>query len=174
MDTALYQGWKNTPWSDPVICWQGDGFVANGFCRECRRCCGPQKGDPPYPMPLMPWQLDGKEAERFYMLDATTSCLDERGCKALGEGGCTLPRSLRPIACGLFPIVCMEGALFLYRLCPASLCLPFGEWQSMGEKAALWLRQTFSVDNLHRLSLPKPSCNHDRYIPLFLSVFEVA
>ncbi|MCR4665876.1 MAG: hypothetical protein K5657_01105 [Desulfovibrio sp.] len=124
-------------WSSPSVAWRST-WLENGFCSDCRLCCGPQPGDDPYPMGLLPSQRE-RSPEALYMLDAERACLDERGCKALGEGGCRLERADRPVSCGLFPIVLANGGLYLYKICPAVLFLPLGTWVELAEEAAAFL-----------------------------------
>ena len=146
-------------------------FLDNGFCGECRLCCGPQPGDEPYPMALLDSQLSTKTRETFYLLDAKTACLDERGCKALGATGCTLKREERPPACGLFPLVLMDGSLYLYRICPASLFIPMVTWLDLGQKALNWLASLPLTDQ-RRIAIHLPE--HlllERYSPLYLRLF---
>ncbi|MCR5813067.1 MAG: hypothetical protein K6G15_01050 [Desulfovibrio sp.] len=162
--------WAETPFSNPTVRFE-DTYLDNGFCVDCRLCCGPQPGDDPYPMALLDSQLGPKNAEDFYLLDAHTACLDERGCKALGTSGCTLPRHRRPVACGLFPLVLQDGALYLYRICPASLLIPMVNWLALGQKALAYLAK-LPLKDQKRLSIHLPeSVLLERYSPLYLNLF---
>lgn len=162
--------WKKQTWSQPTVSWQ-DGFIANGFCPECRLCCGPQIGDKPFPMALLPEQLHARISEDFYMYDASHASLDERGCKALSAKGCNLPRSRRPPACGIFPIVLTYGSLFLYTLCPASLLMPLSTWLDLSYKVRDWLR-TFPLEIQEHINI-KVEGNFllQRYVNLHVQVF---
>ncbi|MBQ7607150.1 MAG: hypothetical protein IJU76_04185 [Desulfovibrionaceae bacterium] len=168
--TAYYNAWRTIAWSNPHLSYTGDGHIDNGFCQDCKRCCAPQIGDPPYPMPLLASQCAAGAADALYMMDKETAVLDERGCKALGENGCTLERALRPKSCGLFPIVLMEGWLFLYTLCPASLLVPFMTWFGLAQSVAQWLA-ALSADDLARLSLAIPDDAINRFTPFHLRIF---
>ena len=143
--------WLEVSWKDPSVSWQ-ETWLENGFCQDCRFCCGPQPGDSPYPMPLLPEQLAARVDDRLYMLDSTTAVLDERGCKALGAHGCQLSRSERPLSCGLFPLVLCRGRLYLYTVCPASFFLPLKEWFLLARKAAAFLLRLGQEDQ-RRLSI---------------------
>ena len=166
-----WQIWQKFKWTNPVIKWQGE-WLENGFCYECRLCCGPQPGDKPFPMALLPEQIYPGIEETFYMYDETHASLDQRGCKALGAQGCSVSRDRRPPVCGLFPIVLTAGRLYLYTVCPAAILLPLSLWFSIGQKAKVWLQQ-----------LPLSGCKHldidvpikvlvDRYIDLHLPVWD--
>ncbi len=121
-------------------------------------------------MPLLPSQCAAGADQVLYMMDAETAVLDERGCKALGKDGCSIAHALRPVACGLFPIVLMEGWLYLYTLCPASLLVPFMTWFSMAESVAGWLK-ALPADDCARLSLIVPQDAINRFIPFHLQIF---
>ena len=162
--------WAGTRFSQPTVRFV-DNYLDNGFCAQCCLCCGPQIGDAPYPMALLESQVTAKTPETFYLLDARTACLDERGCKALGPKGCTLSRPERPPACGLFPLVVMDGALYLYRICPASLFIPMVTWLSIAQKARDWLLGLPLADQ-KRISIHLPNdLLLERYSPLYLRLF---
>ncbi|MBQ7618342.1 MAG: hypothetical protein IJS50_05655 [Desulfovibrio sp.] len=163
--------WSHEAWSHPKVKWQGN-YLDNGFCADCRFCCGPQIGDDPYPMPLLPTQIKAGAAQHLYLLDQETACLDERGCKALGQRGCTLSRELRPISCGLFPLVPCQGRLYLYWFCPAVLNLPLKVWWQEAKSALTYLESlTLSERRRLNLSLPKEKVAERLLpLPLFLNL----
>lgn len=147
--------------------WEEGGWLSNAYCPDCRFCCGPQDSPTPFPMPLLPSQYRPDLEEDFHLLDATTPCLDERGCKSCGPRGCRLPRPRRPIACGLFPVVLTQAGLFLYQCCPAALHLPLRDWIPLGERIRDWLltlapadRQRLSMDLDAETLAVKYTCLH--------------
>lgn len=115
------------------------GIVRNAYCPDCRFCCGPQEEEEPFPMALLDSQVSERTPDDFFLLDAHTACLDRRGCKALGEHGCRLDNALRPVACNLFPYVLVDGRLYLYRVCPASMFLPNDLLASVGREVHAYL-----------------------------------
>lgn len=152
------------------VAWKGE-WLENSFCALCRRCCGPQDEEEPYPMALLPSQLHSGLEEDFYLLDPETACLDRRGCKSFSPNGCRLPRASRPLACGLFPIVLANGCLYLYAICPAALYVPLMEWTSLAERAGEWL-STLPTADFRRISLNVPAATlADRYIPMHIRLF---
>ena len=163
--------WESVKWTNPTVSWRS-GWIENGFCPECRLCCGPQPGDEPFPMALLPKQIYPGIEKVFYMYDSTHASLDERGCKALGERGCMEVRENRPPACGLFPIVLGSGQLYLYTVCPASIFLPISLWFNLGQKVKDWLLK-FSISDLKHLNIDIPeSVLTDRYVDLHLKILE--
>ncbi len=151
------------------VAWRGS-WLSNGYCSDCRLCCGPQEEAEPFPMKLLPHQLGPNLEQDFYLLDAETACLDNRGCRACTDYGCRLPRGRRPVACGLFPFVLNGDALMLYQRCPASLFTPLSRLESVGRKAAHWLSGFSPRDRTHiALNLPS-TVLADRYIDLHIRV----
>ena len=170
-DFQAYAAMWRTAFASPrELAWR-DNWLVNGFCADCRYCCGPQDNDTPFPMALLPSQLRPDLAEDFFMLDATTAYMDGRGCKALGSCGCSLTREKRPVACGLFPLVLANGGLWLYSICPAVLAVPLADWMPLARKAADWLA-TLAKNDLRHISLDLPPATlADRYINLHLPLF---
>ena len=52
--------------------WRGT-WLQNGYCRDCRYCCGPQDSSVPFPMALLPSQIRPDLEKDFYLLDADTA-----------------------------------------------------------------------------------------------------
>lgn len=149
------------------LTWK-DNWLVNGYCIDCRYCCGPQDNAEPFPMALLPSQIHPGLSQQFYMLDATTAYLDARGCKALGRQGCSLQKQERPIACGLFPLVLANDNLWLYKFCPAVIFTPLVTWLPLARKAAEWLA-TMPASDIRRISIALDSTTlADRYINLHL------
>ncbi len=102
-------------------------------------------------MALLPGQISGRTPDDFYLLNKNTACLGKEGCKSETSKGCRLPRELRPVACGLFPIVLANGRLYLYKTCPAVVFNTLDELAMLAEKAAGWLAN-FPLDELRHIS----------------------
>ena len=167
---SYVDAWRQTFREPRELAWRGNWLV-NGYCRDCRYCCGPQDSATPFPMALLPSQIRPDLDRDFYLLDAQTACLDQRGCKALGEQGCSLIREQRPLACGLFPLVLANGALWLYQICPASLFVPLAGWMPLAHKAAAWLATLPESDLRHiSIELDKTTLT-DRYVNLHITLF---
>lgn len=163
--------WQKVQWVKPTVAWAA-GYLENGFCPQCQLCCGPQPGDEPFPMALLPSQIHPDIEQVFYMYDENHASLDARGCKALGPRGCLEPRENRPPACGLFPLVMSSGHLYLYAVCPASLMIPLGTWFNLGQEAQVWLKQ-FPLNILQHLDITLPDdITKDRYIDLHLQIWQ--
>ncbi len=147
------------------------GVLTNEYCRDCLLCCGPQpEGDGAFPMKLLDRQIRGNEEDVFYMADKQTAVLDHRGCKALGDKGCVLPRPSRPVACNIFPFVLINRKLFLYAPCPLSGLLPMREIKRLAEKVRIWLEVQPESD-IRRLSLyAGPGKLEKKYIDLNMPV----
>lgn len=149
-----------------------DGWIQNGYCCDCRYCCGPQDSNEPYPMALLPRQIHAGIEKDFYMLNADTAYMDGRGCKSCSPTGCGLPRENRPVACGLFPFALINGSLYAYKTCPAILFTPLAQLAPLGREAARWLTG-FSHDELRHLSLNvEPAVLAEKYISLGIQVFD--
>ncbi|MDR3363255.1 MAG: hypothetical protein LBO64_10540 [Desulfovibrio sp.] len=131
--------------------WRGN-WLQNGYCRDCRYCCGPQDSDEPYYMALMPDQIRPDLDEDFYLFNSDTAYMDARGCKSATQRGCRLDRSKRPHACGIFPLVPANGGLYLYKICPAVLFTPLITFAEIGLEAARWLAE-FNPADLGHISL---------------------
>lgn len=149
------------------LSWRGS-WLANGYCRDCRHCCGPQDEDEPFPMRLLPSQVRPDLDRDFYLLDAGTACLDRRGCLSCTSTGCRLPRERRPVACGLFPFVPTADGMYLYLVCPASLLTPLERLESLGRAAARWFL-TLDPSDRRRIALDlPPETLADRYVNLHI------
>lgn len=168
-DRDLWELWHRRFPELRRVVWQEDTLV-NDYCPDCGLCCGPQAESEPFPMALLDSQISAHTPEDFYLLDAHTVSLDQRGCKALGQTGCRLPRPLRPVSCNLFPVVLVNQSLFLYRLCPASVLIPEAAWLDMALRIQGWLNAMPSAD-VKRISMTRrPEDLAARYQDLHLSV----
>lgn len=143
--------WREQDSAKKAVTWDKN-WIANDYCKDCRYCCGPQDSAYPFPMSLLPEQIDANTAENFYLLDRRTACLGAAGCKSDTPQGCRLPLAKKPIACGLFPIVLVNGRLYLYKNCPAVVFSPLVRFMDLGLKAANMLIG-YSLDDLFHLSL---------------------
>lgn len=134
-----------------TISWNKN-WLENSWCGKCRFCCGPQDSDYPFPMALLPGQTGPATPNDFHLLDASTACLAKEGCKSDGPCGCRLPLEKKPIACGLFPIVLVNGCLYLYQNCPAVVFTPLAGFMEIAQKAADMLIG-LPFDDLRHLSI---------------------
>ncbi|MCX4309556.1 MAG: hypothetical protein OSJ28_04525 [Desulfovibrio sp.] len=165
--------WRPVFTEKKVLDWR-DGWLDNDYCADCLYCCGPQGTDEPFPMALLPGQISGRTPDDFYLLNKNTACLGKEGCKSETSKGCRLPRELRPVACGLFPIVLANGRLYLYKTCPAVVFNTLDELAMLAEKAAGWLAN-FPLDELRHISLNLSSEKLAAdYIDLGIEVFPVS
>ncbi len=148
-----------------------EGILFNDYCPDCLLCCGPQPaGDEVFPMKLLDRQICGREEDCFYMQDRHTAILDHRGCKALGEKGCRLERTARPMACNIFPFVVINRRLYLYNPCPLSVLLPQSEVYSLAEEVRHWL-SVYSESDIRRISLYRdPRTLMEKYADLNMPV----
>jgi hypothetical protein len=80
-----------------AINWR-EGWLQNGYCRDCRYCCGPQDSNELFPMGLLPEQLRPGLANDFYLLNRDTAFMD---------GGVAARAQIRVAVCpgqnGLWP-----------------------------------------------------------------------
>lgn len=163
--------WRHTFLHRRVVRWRGT-WLQNGYCRDCRYCCGPQDSSVPFPMALLPSQIRPDLERDFFLLDADIAYIGAQGCKADTARGCRLPLILRPVACGLFPLVLVNGGLHLYKTCPAVLFTPLVRFAGLGLEAAHFLRG-FSLKELQHISLDLPCETLVRdYIDLRISLFD--
>lgn len=147
-------------------------WLKNGWCKDCQYCCGPQGADEPFPMALLPQQIGPDNIDNFYMLNAETAYIGAKGCKSDSDNGCRLPEDKKPVACGLFPLVLVNGRLYLYKMCPAVLGTPLNYFFEIGKKASQMLNQ-YSLKDLQRISITLPQETLlAKYIDLHLPVFE--
>ncbi|MDR2744506.1 MAG: hypothetical protein LBB66_04835 [Desulfovibrio sp.] len=151
------------------LLWR-DIWLLNGYCRDCRYCCGPQDNPEPFPMALLPRQVRPDLGEDFYLFADDMAYIADRGCKAHGGRGCRLARERRPVACCLFPLVLANGGLYLYKTCPAVIFTPLADLFDAGRSAATWLAG-FSPAELSHISLSLPAQTlAKRYIYLDIAV----
>lgn len=163
--------WRNDFPSPRPLLWT-DGLLKNGYCADCRYCCGPQGSDKPFPMHLLPRQIDPDTPDNFYLLDEHTALLDRRGCKSCTSQGCRLDFDKRPVACGLFPLVLANGRLYAYKICPATIFSSLDDLECLAQKAAAWL-STLPEDELRRISICLDQKSLDeRYIDLEIQLFK--
>lgn len=154
------------------LAWRGN-WLENGWCAKCRYCCGPQGSDEPFPMPLLPSQVEPDNSQDFYMLDENTAYIGAEGCKSDTSTGCRLPASKKPIACGLFPIVLANGKLYLYQNCPSVIFTPLARFFKIAENAAAMLSD-LHPDELRRISIELPeNILAEKYIDLHIKLFEL-
>ena len=160
--TAMFTKPRRVAFETPVL--------VNDYCVDCRFCCAPQQEEEPFPMALLDSQISARTPNDFYLLDEHTACLDRRGCKALGPVGCRLEHRLRPVACGLFPLVVVNSRLYLYRVCPASIFVPEGAMRAMAAEVRDWL-DTLSAADIERISITRrPEDLAEKYVDLALPV----
>lgn len=143
--------WRNLFPQERKLEWDRN-WIKNDYCASCRYCCGRQDSDIPFPMPLLPDQYEKNASHEFYMLDARTAYLARAGCKADGPHGCTLARRDKPLACGLFPIVLINGGLYLYQNCPAVIYAPLIRFMEFARDAAQMLME-FPFEQLLHLTI---------------------
>lgn len=153
------------------LSWR-DNRLQNGYCRDCRYCCGPQDSLVPFPMALLPSQIRPDLNKDFYLLDSDTAYIGSQGCKSDTPHGCRLSLAQRPVACGLFPLVLVNGSIYLYKTCPAVLFTPLVRFADLGLEAARFLLG-FNLTELRHISLDLP-CETlaQNYIDLRISIFD--
>lgn len=127
-------------------------WIKNDYCESCRFCCGKQDSNHPFPMPLLPDQARPDLDEDFHLLDSLTPYLAAAGCRACATNGCRLSKEQKPIACRLFPIVIVNGGLYLYQNCPSVLFTPLIQFLELAKSAAEMLDK-LDLSSLRRLSL---------------------
>lgn len=163
--------WRETFKEERRLHWERN-WIENDYCKDCRFCCGPQDSCVPFPMALMPKQLGPDNRENFHMLDNSTAFLAEEGCLADANTGCRLRLDQKPVACGLFPVVLANGALYLYQNCPAVIFSPIIRFLELGREAAVMLLQ-LSYDDLLHLSIWLNADTLARsYIDLRIRIFD--
>ena len=168
---ALAREWRARLAGKQYVFRWTEGRLDNGYCAECRHCCGPQpEGDAPYPMPLLPSQLRPDLTDDFYLLSPSVACLDQRGCKALGPAGCRLERMLRPVACALFPFVLVNLRLYLYLICPASMFVDKAALLDMGGRVHVFLSSMDPADRARISISRRPEDLQARYLDMGLPV----
>lgn len=127
-------------------------WIENGYCADCRFCCGAQDSDMPFPMPLLERQKRANLEHDFHLLDSLTPYLAAQGCKSCTANGCRLKLEEKPLACGFFPVVLINGGLYLYKNCPAVIFSPLIRFMELGRKVGEYLLK-LSLEELRRLSL---------------------
>lgn len=165
-----YAMWSRMFPSPRAVSFDGAVF-RNAYCPDCRFCCAPQaEGDKPFPMALLDRQISQSTEDDFYMLDSHTACLDQRGCKALTDRGCRLDNAKRPVACNLFPYVLIEGRLYLYLICPASMLQDEAQLHAIGQRVFVWLK-SLPKEETDRISISiSPDVLAVRYLDLGLDL----
>lgn len=122
-------------------------------------------------MALLPRQINAANARDFYMLDADTAYIGAKGCKSDTAAGCRLDACQKPVACGLFPIVLINGGLYLYQKCPAVLALPLRHFFCLAKDAQAMLKNIAPEDLRHiSISLPCEALA-SKYIDLHIQIF---
>lgn len=163
--------WRRIFTKTRTVAWRGN-WLENDYCVDCRYCCGPQGSDEPFPMALLPGQIEPDNGKNFYLADASTACIGSLGCKSHTDHGCRLELAKRPLACGLFPLVLANGRLYAYKICPATIFSSLDELESLGTMAATWLKG-LGPDNLHKISITLDSETiARRYIDLEITIFD--
>lgn len=127
-------------------------WIRNEYCPDCRYCCGPQDSDYPFPMPLLARQERPGLERDFHLLDSLTPYLGATGCRSCTESGCRLETGQKPLACGFFPIVLVNGSLYLYQNCPSVLFTPLVRFMELAREVAALLIE-MDLSELRRLSL---------------------
>lgn len=164
-----YRKWQSLIKGESALKWE-QNWIENSLCKDCRYCCGPQGSDAPFPMGLLIRQIGPDNSDNFYMLDSKTACIGALGCKSDTPAGCRLKLEQKPVACGLFPIVLVNGGLYLYQMCPAVLSKPLCIFLDLAQKAAEMLAQ-FDTEDLENISISL-SCDElqKKYINLHITV----
>ncbi len=123
-------------------------------------------------MALLPNQIDSETGNDFFMLNSNTAYLGSEGCKSLTSEGCRLPPEKRPVACGFFPIVLVNGSLYLYQTCPAAMFIPLHEFYKLGRKVAVYLDK-FTLAELRHISINlSEETLSKKYIDLHIRIFD--
>lgn len=166
-----FEKWRSLNDGARPLIWEG-GRLSGGWCEDCRFCCGEQDSSEPFPMGLLQEQIGPENKNDFYMLNENTAGLGREGCKSLASAGCSLPFEKRPPACGFFPIVLINGSLYLYQTCPAAMFLPLERFYRLGREIAAYL-QKFSLSDLKRVSISMPlETLSKKYIDLHIRIFD--
>lgn len=164
--------WRQNFKEERHVRWE-QNWIENDYCKDCRFCCGPQDSAIPFPMALLPHQLAPDNIKNFHMLDNSTAYLAERGCLSDTDTGCRLSLAKKPTACGLFPVVLVNGGLYLYQNCPAVVFSPLVRYLDLAREVAVMLLK-FSYEDLQHLSI---WLNADvlarSYIDLHIRIFDV-
>lgn len=149
-------------------------WIKNDYCKDCRFCCGKQDSDTPFPMPLLPGQMRPGLKRDFHLLDSLTPYLGAAGCLSCTNSGCRLDSVQKPVACGLFPIVLVNGSLYLYENCPAVIFSPLIRFFELSQSVANMLAK-LDITDLRRLSLWLTADILSRnYIDLRVKIFDSA
>lgn len=143
--------WRGIFREERAVRWEKN-WLENDYCCDCRFCCGPQDSATPFPMALLPHQIAPENADNFHMLDASTAFLGKDGCLSDTPRGCRLALDQKPIACGLFPVVLVNGGLYLYQNCPAVVFTPLVRFLDIAKKAAATLLE-LPLEDLRHVSI---------------------
>lgn len=166
-----FEKWKYLFEENRFLKWNIN-WLENDFCKDCRYCCGPQDSADPFPMALLPAQLKPNIQKFFHMLNENTAYLGADGCKSHSETGCKLSETEKPVACGIFPIVLINGNLYLYQNCPAAIAIPLAQFAPFAMSVAKML-YAFSFEELKHISISLP-CEvlAKKYIDLHITLFD--
>lgn len=168
-----FEKWQSIFKDCDPLSWQ-ESRLDNAWCATCRFCCGKQDNAEPFPMALLPEQIGPQTGEDFYMINKNTAGLGAEGCKSLSPHGCKLPVEKRPVACGFFPIVLVNGGLYLYQLCPAAMFLPLDYFYRLAREVAIYLEK-FSLPELRHISINlSDEVLVKKYINLHVRLFDDA
>lgn len=166
-----FDKWRNINRDRDPLRWRGMR-LDNAWCEDCKFCCGKQDSAEPFPMALLPDQIGPDTGDNFHMLNENTAGLGAEGCKALGTAGCALPVEKRPPACGFFPIVLVNGGLYLYQVCPSAMFLPLERFYMLAREVAAYLEK-FSLSDLKHISISLPDETlAKKYINLHIRIFD--
>lgn len=164
--------WREIFRSERALHWDND-WLENEYCPDCRFCCGPQDSATPFPMALLPSQTGPDNVLNFHMLDNATAYLGKDGCLSDTAIGCRLAACQKPLACGLFPIVLVNGGLWLYQNCPAVVFTPLVRFMDMAQKAVPLLLR-LPVAELRHISIwLNPDVLARSYIDLRVRLFDM-
>lgn len=169
---AWFEKWKKIfrP-NQHELTWKGN-WLENGYCKDCRYCCGPQDTTTPWPMAILPGQMRPNLEDDFYLLNFNTAYLAEKGCKSDTASGCRLSLAEKPVACGLFPLVLANGKIYLYQNCPAVLFTPPARFYGLALEAAKMLNN-YELEDLRHISLDfDPETLADHFIDLHVRIFD--
>ena len=164
------EDWQKIFPESRALIWK-NGRLENGYCQNCRLCCGPQGDDEPFPMALLDEQATPDAGEHFYLLEPRVAYLGREGCKSLGKNGCLLPPEKRPPACGLFPIVLIDGKLYLYKRCPSAMLAGSEKFATLAMSAEKYLKN-LGEQSAREISISvEPGELKEKYLDLGIEIF---
>lgn len=166
-----FEKWQSDFQDGNPLDWR-EGRLDNAWCASCKFCCGKQDNPEPFPMALLPEQIGSETPDDFYMINKNTAGLGAEGCKSLSPHGCRLAPEKRPVACGFFPIVLVNGGLYLYQVCPAAMFLTLDTFYRLGRQVGRYL-ENFSLAELRHISINLPDeVLKEKYINLHIRLFD--